>query len=96
MKMKTKIKMVCLILTVVGGIIAYLAVFKDAFGGASGFLAVVGVAIFACGFCPLFGISGEDIEENQKKHIDRLEIEKLNHEWNNAQRKYDRYNGKRK
>ena len=87
--MKAKIKMVCLILTVVGGIIAYLAVFKDAFG-------VVGVAIFACGFCPLFGISGEDIEENQKKHIDRLEIEKLNHEWNNAQRKYERYNGKRK
>lgn len=88
--------MVCLILTVVGGIIAYLAIFKDAFGGASGFLAVVGVAIFAYGFCPLFGISDEDIEENQKKHIDRLEIEKLNHEWNNAQRKYERYNGKRK
>ena len=60
--MKAKIKMVRIILTVVGGIIAYLAVFKDAFGGASGFLAVVGVAIFACGFCPLFGISGEDIE----------------------------------
>ena len=77
--MKAKIKMVRIILTVVGGIIAYLAVFKD-----------------ACGFCPLFGISGEDIEENQKKHIDRLEIEKLNHEWNNAQRKYERYNGKRK
>ena len=38
----------------------------------------------------------QDIEENQKKHIDRLEIEKLNHEWNNAQRKYERYNGKRK
>ena len=48
--MKAKIKMVRIILTVVGGIIAYLAVFKDAFGGASGFLAVVGVAIFACGF----------------------------------------------
>ena len=64
--MKAKIKMVRIILTVVGGIIAYLAVFKDAFGGASGFLAVVGVAIFACGFCPLVGISGEDIALKSK------------------------------
>lgn len=91
-----KAKIVCVIFAIAGGIVTYLSVFHNAFGGASGFLAVVGVAIFACGFCPLFGISGEDIEENQKKHIDRLEIEKLNHEWNNAQRKYDRYNGKRK
>ena len=66
---EAKIKMVCLILTVVGGIIAYLAVFKDAFGGASGFLAVVGVAIFAYGFCPLFGISDEDIERIKRSTL---------------------------
>ncbi len=96
MKIKAKIKIICLILAVVGGIIAYLAIFHDAFGGASGFLAVVGGAFVFIGVCAVFGISGEDIEEYQKKHIDRFEIERLNHEWNNAQRKYDRYNGKRK
>ena len=88
-----KAKIICVILAIAGGIVTYLSVFHNAFGGASGFTAV----FLAVGCCGVFGIPideftrkmDEDWEEKKK-------IERLNHEWNNAQRKYDRYNGKRK
>ena len=84
-----------IVLIIAGAVVAYLSIFHDAFGGASGFMAVLGVSIVVLLVCLLFGISGSDIDRNSN-HIDRLEIEKLNNEWNNAQRKYDRYNPKRK
>lgn len=95
--MKKSIAIVAsIVLVIAGAVIAYLSIFHDAFGGASGFLAVVGVVIVAVPVCALLGISGSDIEKHNNTHIDRMEIERLNNEWNNAQRKYDRYNPKRK
>ena len=92
-----KAKIICVIFAIAGGIVTYLSVFHNAFGGASGFTAVIGGVFLAVGCCGVFGIP---IDEFTRKMDDDWEekkkIERLNHEWNNAQRKYDRYNGKRK
>ncbi len=88
-----------LIISIIGGLITYLSVFHDAFGGASGFMAVVGAIILFGGVISLakaLGMSDEEIndaiekaEERQQKEKD---IKEANRIWNDAQRDYDRYN----
>ena len=95
--------MISLILSIIGGLIAYLSVFHDAFGGASGFMAVVGGIILFVGIISLakaLGMSDEEInaaiEEAEEKQQREKDIRGANRIWNDAQRDYDRYNHSRK
>ena len=95
--------MISLILSIVGGLIAYLSVFHDAFGGASGFTAVVGAFVLLIGvilFSRAIGVSDDVIIESlnkaNRKYEREREIREANRIWNDAQRDYDRYNHSRK
>lgn len=88
-----------ILLSLAGGIVTYLSVFHDVFGGASGFMAVVGALVLLVGvtlFLKAIGVSDEEIAElsdkaNRESERER-EIRKANYIWNDAQRDYDRYN----
>lgn len=91
--------MISLIMSFIGGLIAYLSVFHDAFGSASGFMAVIGAFVLLIGiilFLRAIGVPDEVIIEaldKANREADRKrEIRRANHIWNDAQRDYDRYN----
>lgn len=92
-----------LIISIIGGLIAYLSVFHDAFGSASGFMAVLGGILLFVGIISLakaLGMSDEEIdaaiEEAEEKQQREKDIREANRIWNDAQRDYDRYNHSRK
>lgn len=97
------------IMTIVGGLLTYLSVFHDIFFGLSGVAAVISDCVFTYGAVMLImyasmllGVSPDKTSEAVKKGIEQAEkkneendrIRRLNNEWNNAQRDYDRYNKK--
>ena len=88
--------MISLILSIIGGLIAYLSVFHDAFGGASGFMAVVGGIILFVGIISLAKALGMSDEEINAAIEEAEDIREANRIWNDAQRDYDRYNHSRK
>lgn len=85
--------MISLVISIIGGLIVYLSVFHDAFGGASGFTAIIGGVFLAAGCCGVFGIPIDEFTRGMDENWEeKKKIERLNHEWNDAQRDYDRYN----
>ncbi len=86
-----------LIISIIGGLLTYLSIFHDAFGGASGFMAVIGGIILLCGvmyLAKMSGMSDEEInaaiEKADEKRQREEDIREANRIWNDAQRKNDR------
>ena len=82
---------------IIGGLITYLSVFHDAFGGASGFMAVVGgfiLLVTVIYLAHMLGMSDEEINAAIKKANEKAQrerdIREANRIWNDAQRENDR------
>lgn len=84
-------------MTCIGGLVTYLSVFHNFFGGLSGFAAVVGGFILLAGFTMLIMLLGDNhevidksFEESRARQEKEWEIRRANRIWNEEQRNNDR------